>query len=90
MSSIMAYHAIEISNANLSDDEFSEVKKQLSLFDVFLESADGKSILSYGIGDTKTVYSIDCGALVNELRAYLLAVNHYLGDYRKSVEITIH
>ena len=86
----MAYYTITISNTNLKDDEFAAVRKQLSKFDVFLESSDGKSISSYGISDIKTVYSIDCGAMVNELKAYLLAINHYLGDYQKSVKVTVN
>ena len=85
----MAYHTIKISNVNLTEKEFEEVKNRLSTFDVFLESSDVKSISSYGISDTKTVYSIDCGAIVNEFRAYLMAVNRYLGNYCKSVEIKI-
>lgn len=85
----MAYHTIKISNVNLTEKEFKEVKNRLSVFDVFLESTDGKSISSYGISDTKTVYSIDYGAMVNELRAYLMAVNRYLGNYCKFVEIKI-
>ena len=85
----MAYHTIKISNVNLTEKEFVEVRNRLSAFDVFLESSDGKSISSYGISDTKTVYSIDCGAMVNELRAYLMAVNRYLGNYCKFVEIKI-
>ena len=86
----MAYHTIKISNVNLTEKEFAEFRNQLSKFDVFLESTDGKSISSYGISDTKTTYSIDCGAIVNELRAYLLAINHFLGDYQKYVKITVH
>ena len=85
----MAYHTIKISNVNLTEEEFEEVKNRLSTFDVFLESSDGKSISSYGISDTKTVYSIDCGAIVNEFRAYLMAVNRYLGNYCKFVKIKI-
>ena len=90
MSNTMAYYAVTISNINLTDDEFKEVKNHISAIDVFLENADRKSITSYGISDNKTVYSIDCGAMVNELKAYLLAINHYLGDYQKSVKITVH
>ena len=86
----MAYHTIIISNVNLTEKEFAEVKNRLSAFDMFLESSDDKSISSYGISDTKTVYSIDCGAIVNELRAYLMAINHYLGDYQKDVKITVY
>ena len=86
----MACHTIEISNVNLTEKEFAELRNRLSAFDVFLESSDGKSILSYGISDTKTVYSIDCGAMVNELRAYLMAVNHYLDDYQKGVKIAVY
>lgn len=86
----MAYHTITISNVNLTEKEFAEVRNRLSSFDVFLESFDGKSISSYGISDTKMVYSVDSGAVVNELKAYLLSVNHYIMDYRKSVEITVH
>jgi len=89
MIDIMAYHTITISNVNLTEKEFAEVRNRLSAYDVFLESSDGKSISSYGISDTKIVYSIDCGAMVNELKAYLLAVNHYLGDYCKLVQIKI-
>ena len=85
----MAYHTIKISNVNLTEKEFAEVRNRLSAYDVFLERSDGKSISSYGISDAKTVYSIDCGAMVNELKAYLLAVNHYLGDYCKLVQIKI-
>ena len=86
----MAYHTVTISNVNLTDDEFAIVKNRLSEFDLFLENSDRKSISSYGISDIKTVYSIDCGAMINELKAYVYAINYYLSEYQKSVKIIVH
>lgn len=83
----MAKHTITITNLKLTDKEFQRAKKQLANYTHFTESKNGKSISRSGISDAKTVYSVDCGAIVSELSAFLLAVDFYLGEYRKSVEI---
>ncbi len=83
----MALHRVMVKNQNLNDEQLSQMKARMRNLCGFLESADGQTLHFPPQSDTKTVYSVDCGATVNEFSAFLLALSFYLGDYRRSVEI---
>ena len=83
----MALHRVMVKNQKLTDDQLTQMKTRLRDLCRFLESKDGQTLHFPPQSDTKTVYSVDCGAMVNEFSAFLLALSFYLGDYRRSVEI---
>ena len=83
----MAYHNVRVKNLSLTNEQLSQMKTRMRNLCGFLESKDGQSLNFPPQSDTKTVYSVDCGAVVTEFSAFLLALSFYLGDYRKAVEI---
>lgn len=83
----MAYHRVMVRNRKLTGEQLCQMKKRAGNLCGFLESRDGQTLHFPPQNDAKTVYSVDCGANVSELSAFLLALDFYLGEYRKSVEI---
>lgn len=83
----MAYHRVMVKNRKLTGEQLAQLKKRAGNLCGFLESRDGQTLHFPPQSDAKTVYSVDRGANMNEFSAFLLALDFYLGEYRKSVEI---
>jgi len=78
---------ITVINKGLSNDEFLRVHKRLCNYEYCLLSNDKKRIHFLPKSKSKLVDSVDCGARVSQYHAAILAIEFYLGSYRKNVEI---
>jgi len=85
----MANFSIRISNRRLTHQQFAGTKKRLQNLCRFGESSNGQILYLPCKSDTRSVYSVDCGAQVSELHAFLLALDFYLGTDRSGVAIDI-
>lgn len=85
----MALYKVLITKNIATYEQFCEVKSQLEKLDNFIEPADCQSMFSPYKDDSKLVYSVDAGCFINELRAFCLAVNYYLGTYRTIVTVRV-
>lgn len=83
----MALYKILITKNTATDKQFRKIILHLQNLDSFLETQDGQSIFSPYKDDKKSVYSVDAGCFTNELQAFRLAVNYYLGAYRTLVTV---
>lgn len=83
----MALYKILITKNIATDKQFCNIKLCLEKLDSFLETQDGQSIFSPYKDDKKSVYSVDAGCFTNELQAFRLAVNYYLGAYQTLVTV---
>lgn len=76
-----------ISNLSLTQEEFKIVENCLAKLDLFLVGHNGTALISRPKSTKKVVYSVDCGALVSERDAFILAIKFYVNDFLNKINI---
>lgn len=82
------YKCVRVVNKELTKDDFHKVYDTLCNLEVGIMTEDHNAIVFSGKSEIKQRFSVDCGSITTELRAFLLAVRWYL-RHESGIEIEI-
>lgn len=83
------FKCVRVINKNLPRGDFLDAYRLVCKLESGILSKDGLSFGFVGKSDRKRVFSFDCGAMTTECKAFVYAINHYLGKYSSGVEIIV-